>query len=217
MISKIKYFIVNKLPFFSNILQFVYSIFRQQMSKVYIKRMLKIKKEIFLEIGSGEKRGINGWATIDVVNKCDIFWDLRKGIPFPENSVAKVYSSHLFEHLSFSEGQNLLSNCMRVLKPGGYFSICVPNAKLYIKAYLSQDSLDESFFRYKPALNHTTKIDYVNYMAYMDGHHKYMFDKENLIYLLKSAGFSTVRSREFDPNLDLEERDFESIYAEAIK
>lgn len=70
---------------------------------------------------------------------------------------------------------------------------------------------------YRPAFNNTTKIDYVNYMAYMDGHHKYMFDEENLLFILKSAGFRNVRLREFSIDLDHKERDFESIYGEAEK
>jgi hypothetical protein len=51
----------------------------------------------------------------------------------------------------------------------------------------------------------------------MDGHHNYMFDEENLIYILKSKGMRNVRVREFNPSLDLKVRDFESIYAEAEK
>ena len=54
-------------------------------------------------------------------------------------------------------------------------------------------------------------------MAYMDGHHKYMFDEENLIHILKSKGFKNVHQRRFDPEIDRKERDFESIYAEATK
>jgi hypothetical protein len=54
-------------------------------------------------------------------------------------------------------------------------------------------------------------------MAYMDGQHKYMFDEENLIFILKSKGFRNVKLRQFDPTLDLKERDYESIYAEGEK
>lgn len=80
------------------------------------------------------------------------------------------------------------------------------------------DSLDRKhFFGYKPAYNNTTKIDYINYTAYMDGHHKYMFDEENLIYILESSGFRYAHLRAFEPNIDRKERDFESIYAEAEK
>ena len=120
---------------------------------------------------------------------------------------------------SFKQGQRFLDECLRVLRPGGKFSICVPNARIYIEAYLRNVDLNEILLSnmYKPAYNHTTRIDYVNYMAYMDGHHKYMFDEENRIYILKSKGMRNVRLREFNPSLDLKERDFESIYAEAEK
>jgi hypothetical protein len=51
----------------------------------------------------------------------------------------------------------------------------------------------------------------------MDGHHSYMFDEENLLEVLKKAGFSNVALRYFDKGLDLESRDFQSIYVEAEK
>jgi predicted SAM-dependent methyltransferase len=187
------------------------------IAKRNISRFLKGKKEIFLEVGAGDKKGKNGWLTIDMTKNCDIFWDLRKGIPFPKDSISKIYSSHFLEHLSFKEGQKFLDECLRVLVPGGIFSICVPNARIYIEAYINYDLDQNQFFEYKPAYNNTTKIDYVNYMAYMDGHHKYMFDEDNLIYILSSNGFKHPHQRKFDPDIDLKERDFESIYAEAMK
>jgi len=191
---------------------------KHQLSKYRIRRLLKGKNKIYIEVGAGDKKGENGWITIDVTKNCDVYWDLRKGLPFPDGSISKIYSSHFFEHLSFKEGQKFLNECLRVLVPGGNFSICVPNARIYIETYLKSDHLDRNyFFGYKPAYNNTTKIDYVNYVAYMDGHHKYMFDEENLIYILKTKGFRNVHIREFDPNLDSKCRDFESIYAEAEK
>jgi predicted SAM-dependent methyltransferase len=190
---------------------------RYEMSKRYIGRLLREKKPLLIEVGAGDKKGKNGWITIDMTKNCDIYWDLRKGMPFPDDSVTKLYSSHFFEHLSFREGQEFLSECLRVLIPGGNFSICVPNARIYIEAYLNSTLDSNRFFGYKPAYNNTTKIDYVNYTAYMDGHHKYMFDEENLIHILKRSGFKNARLRKFDPTNDLEERDFESIYAEAEK
>jgi hypothetical protein len=44
-----------------------------------------------------------------------------------------------------------------------------------------------------------------------------MFDEANLLKVLESAGFRNARPREFDPALDMESRDYESIYAEAEK
>ena len=191
--------------------------FKHKMSKLKIRRLLINQKDILLEVGAGNKKGCNGWLTIDMTRRCDLFWDLRKGIPFPDESVSKIYSSHFFEHLTFKDGQRFLDECLRVLLPGGTFSICVPNARLYIEAYLKSELDTDVFFGFKPAYNNTTKIDYVNYTAYSDGQHKYMFDEENLIHILNEKGMKNVRLREFDQNLDSKVRDFESIYAAAEK
>lgn len=188
------------------------SFYRHTLSKQKIKHILRQGKEVYLEMGSDQK-GSNGWLTIDLTKSCDIFWDLRRGIPFPNESISKIYSSHFFEHLTFQEGQILLDKCLRVLISGGTFSICVPNARIYIEAYLKSELDFNKFCRHKPAYNKTTKIDYLNYIAYMDGDHKYMFDEENLLHILELKGMKNVRLREFDPNLDLEKRRFESIYA----
>ena len=60
-------------------------------------------------------------------------------------------------------------------------------------------------------------IDQLNYAAYMKDQHKYLFDEENLVNTLKKAGFSRVKLRDFDSSIDRLERDYESIYAHAIK
>ena len=60
-------------------------------------------------------------------------------------------------------------------------------------------------------------IDYVNHIAYMNGHHKHMFDEESLLFLLHDCGFREVRARAFDKDSDRKERDLSSLYAEARK
>jgi hypothetical protein len=51
----------------------------------------------------------------------------------------------------------------------------------------------------------------------MGGQHKHLWDEENLIAIIRAAGFEKVVLREFDPSLDKPERNHESIYALAIK
>jgi len=191
---------------------------RHWRSKRKIRRLLKERSRISVEVGGGDRSGKGEWITIDVTKNSDLYWDLRRGIPFPDESLHKIYSSHFFEHLSFDEIQGFLDECKRVLVPNGEFLICVPNARIYIDAYSKGQSLDANrYFGYTPAYNHTTRIDYVNYTAYMKGAHKYMFDEENVVFILRAKGFRNVRLREFDPHLDLQARDFESIYAQAEK
>jgi len=56
-------------------------------------------------------------------------------------------------------------------------------------------------------------MDQVNYIAYMDQLHKYMFDSENLVKTLSLAPFTKVSLRDFDESVDLIifEGDFEDI------
>jgi len=180
-------------------------------------RALSKQEQVYLELGSGAKKGANGWTTIDV-SGADISHDLRFGIPLPNNSVDRIYTSHMFEHIPYKSLLVFIKECFRVLKPGGELSVCVPNAGYYIRAYINRERFQPVKKGYEPAIVDTgSYIDQVNYIAYMDELHKYMFDDENLINTLKHAPFKDVRLREFDDTLDLESRDFQSIYALAIK
>jgi predicted SAM-dependent methyltransferase len=193
--------------------------FLYKKTKRKITRIADAVKDIKLEIGAGGKKGKNGWLTMDLTELCDLPWDLRNGIPFPDASLSVIYSSHFFEHLSFQETKKLITECRRVLKEGGIFSICVPNARPYLEAYTRGDKafLEKQPSYYQPAYNNTTIIDLVNYVAYMDGQHKYMFDENNLLHILSSNGLKEVKIREFDAEVDMPERRHESIYAQGIK
>lgn len=190
---------------------------KRHRSKGAISQLASREEPLRLDIGSGGRHGKNGWITVDTVNGCDLYWDLREGIPFPDDSVASIYSSHLFEHLTYHDGQALMRECYRVLEPGGEFSIAVPDARIYVEGYLGIRDIPQEFFGWTPAFNGTTPIDALNYVAYMGGEHKYLFDQENLVHRLASAGFHHARAREFDPTLDLPERQYESIYAIGFK
>ncbi len=58
----------------------------------------------------------------------DIQRDLRRGIPFDDNSVDGIYSAHCFEHLMGADLMFLIEECYRVSKPGAGWSIIVPDA-----------------------------------------------------------------------------------------
>jgi len=179
---------------------------------------LKKSKKIFLEIGSGEKKGKNGWVTVDMYG-ADIIHDLKKGIPLSDASVDEIYASHVLEHISFKDLIVLLHEIYRVLKKNGKFSVCVPDASLYIKSYVNkQNFLSKRIFFYQPAVIDTGSLmDQINYIAYMDQEHKYLFDKQNLVNTLKKIPFKKVELRTFDESIDIKSRNFESIYAIAIK
>lgn len=207
---------LQKFPLIYSILKFVY-IKAGQIFSLYKWKRLNFKREIFLELGSGPKKGKNGWVTIDLWG-ADINHDLRKGIPLNDNSIDKIYTSHMFEHIPFKELKIFIIECFRVLKVGGELSVSVPNARLYINSYVKKENFRDPKNMYHPAIINTGSwIDQLNYIAYLDGLHHYMFDEENLINTLKLAPFSKVNLRNYDDNLDKSKRKLESIYASAIK
>lgn len=214
--SRFRTVIREKLPFTTDMYEFAIAKRRMFPSKKKFAMLVQSAKPILLDLG-GADPGKGAWTSVDMTRQCDIYWDLRLPIPLPSGSVSKIYSSHLFEHLTYEQGQALLRESVRLLKSGGTFSICVPNARIYIEHYLGINPVPTEYFGWEPAFNGTTAIDAINYVAYMDGEHKYMFDQENLLHILTSAGFEEVTEREFDSETDRPERDYESLYAIGTK
>jgi len=208
--------LIKRSKFLTLILKSSYFKIKEFHTKIRVKKIIKEEREIKIDVGGGDFKR-DGWFTLDLNYQSDLVWDLRKRLPFPNNSVDYIYTSHTLEHFYFKEIIFLLKECYRVLKPGGILRIAVPNARIYINAYYENKELPSHFFGYKPAFNNTTKIDYINYISYMDGHHKYLFDEENLKYLVEYSGFKNVKIVEFDESVDLFERKHQSIYCVAYK
>lgn len=64
--------------------------------------------------------------------------DLRLGLPFPDASIASIYSEHLVEHLPPDGLRALMEECYRVLSPGGVMRISTPDLAKYLRGYVAQ-------------------------------------------------------------------------------
>lgn len=190
---------------------------RSPLSRLRACRLLARGGELKLEIGSGPVAGRDGWVTLDLVAGADVYWDLQRGLPFPDGSATLIYSSHTLEHFAYRDLMALLRECRRVLRPGGEISACVPNAGLYLRAYTDPDSFDRSHLGFQPAVYSDLPIDIANYMAYMNGDHRHMFDEQNLVRVLQDAGFVDCRLRPWDAARDPAERRHESLCARGMK
>jgi len=58
----------------------------------------------------------------------DVRWDIRYGIPFPDNSVDEIFTSHFVEHLTETEIMMLWVEMLRICKPGARIEIRCPHA-----------------------------------------------------------------------------------------
>jgi predicted SAM-dependent methyltransferase len=63
--------------------------------------------------------------------------DFINGIPLADGSAACVYHSHILEHLPRPVGRRFLAECRRVLAPGGYVRIVVPDLERAARDYLA--------------------------------------------------------------------------------
>lgn len=81
------------------------------------------------------------WVNIDARTDvgADMVLDARNLTPFPDNSVYKIVSIHMLEHLPRHDAPKALAEWYRVLSPGGELRLEVPNFDLTIKEYLAGD------------------------------------------------------------------------------
>lgn len=99
------------------------------------------KKAKLLNVGCG-RRFHSSWTNIDLESYTPSVTqhDITQGLPFLDNHFDAVYHSHVLEHLDPRDGEKLLSECYRVLRPGGVLRIVVPNLEQIATLYLNYHS-----------------------------------------------------------------------------
>jgi SAM-dependent methyltransferase len=179
---------------------------------------------------------------------CDVGWagkvlphNLRKPLPFENDSLYAIYGSHVLEHLYLDQAGNLLKECFRTLEPGGILRLVVPDLRLLVSAYLKHETVKKLV---RPA--NVTRADELNqrlllrtpcapagnilyklYTALTNFHsHKWMYDVKSLVWHISKAGFVEVGQKELwisnIPGIKMIERresfeDDNGICVEAVK
>lgn len=87
---------------------------------------------IKLNIGAGGS-DLPGFIPVDIKQGIDASGKL----PYDDNSVAEIYSSHCLEHIHHSLHIQTLREWVRVLKPGGRIRIAVPDFDMIFQQYLA--------------------------------------------------------------------------------
>lgn len=78
------------------------------------------------------------WINIDINPHSEFVKRINvlEGLPFPDNSMDVVYSSHFLEHLTKEQAKFVLKEFYRVLKPNGILRIVVPDLENICREYL---------------------------------------------------------------------------------
>jgi predicted SAM-dependent methyltransferase len=93
----------------------------------------------YLNLGCGYHYSMEPeWTNLDFVSTGlgVIAHNLLNGIPFTNEHFDLVYHSHVLEHFSKADGEKLIAECFRVLKPGGVIRIAVPDLETITRNYL---------------------------------------------------------------------------------
>jgi SAM-dependent methyltransferase len=146
-------------------------------------------------------------------------------IPYADNSVEVVYSSHMIEHLDRDEAKAFLLEVRRILQPGGVIRLAAPDLARFVQNYLVSGDAD-GFVQGTNMGQARPRGVFPRLKSALTGprHHLWMYDGPSLAKLLHDAGFTEVsvmpEGKTHIPapgSLDLAERAEESVYVEAIQ
>jgi predicted SAM-dependent methyltransferase len=145
-------------------------------------------------------------------------------LPFRSGSVDMVYSSHMLEHLDREQAREFLAEAHRVLRPGGWIRIVVPDLERYVREYQEDGNADALIENLRLAMSKERGRERLIQQIVGFRGHRWMYDSISLTKLLASCGFRDAAV--IDPgetkipdlgDLDLRERSDDSIYCEARK
>lgn len=172
------------------------------------------KTVIGLNVGSGQRPFVDAnreirWVNIDSQYRWnpDLVADGAK-LPYEDASVDYFILHHVLEHFGCGEGEKLIKEAFRVLKPGGSLLVFVPDLLALAQRWLAGGL--------------TTQIYVTNlYGAYMGDEadrHKWGFDWLSLDEFLSQLAWTQVKGFNWRhiPGADIA-KDFWILGAEAVK
>jgi len=156
-----------------------------------------------LHFGCGQNI-LSGWDNLDLPG-CDT----RKPLTYSNNSIDFIFTEHMIEHLDEIDGFNFMSECFRILKPGGVLRISCPSIDGVIDVYQNWKNIDSEFtktFRNRTHfINHVCYGESIHYNArmftidnkihqYNNGAewHRFLYDKEDFLEKLTNIGFTNI-------------------------
>jgi predicted SAM-dependent methyltransferase len=155
----------------------------------------------------------------------DICCDITRALPLEDGYVAGVFTEHCLEHISFKAALAVLGEFHRVMQPGAYARIIIPDFEVYLDQYIRFRNTGQASMPYAgedPIAGIYTPMLSINRIFRGHGH-QFIYDFATLCAMLGQAGFIDIERRRFGDSrdqrllLDSPERAIESLYVEARK
>lgn len=151
--------------------------------------------------------------------------DVRKKLPFDNESIDFAYSSHMVEHLYRKDAVSFLTEVHRILKVGGRIRLVLPDLEKLIELY--NQTKDADNFMKSSLLFEFEESNLFNKLKMFflgPRRHQWMYNSKSLITLIEAIGFKEIVSlnpgeTETDDigSLNLFEGGVSSIFIEAVK
>ncbi len=187
---------------------------------VWVAKFPRVRRLLYQ---SGWLKGAQGSADWSGVT-----WkDVTRGLPFADDSVEKIYSSHFLEHIPEKKGKHVVGECFRVLRPGGRMRLVVPDLLFHAERYVEKTRA--LLAQKKLTMDRSAHDEFLDTVAgnyFRKGrkgaHHCYMYDLPTLVNLLREAGFQAIEHCAYREGSDselyeLDSRPLESLHLEVEK
>lgn len=150
-----------------------------------------------LHIGCGQNQ-LSSWLNADYfpLSKEVLHLDATQRFPFDDDIFDYAYSEHMIEHISYTDGLKMLSECYRVLQPSGRIRISTPDLAFLVGLYNKDKSpLQKNYIKwssqtYKGVLKDNETFVINNFVR--DWGHTFIYDESTLKEAMIYAGFTDI-------------------------
>jgi predicted SAM-dependent methyltransferase len=147
-----------------------------------------------IEVGCGTKPTKPGFLTNDIrdvpgVDFVCTAWELDRHVD--HYTVEHIFSRHFFEHLTFEQGEYVMSMWYKLLKPNAICEMIVPNITFHIDQWINRRT-DKELQQAKAGLWGWQNDQFEDTWPV----HKSGYDSETLVQLYTKHGYTKVKSLE---------------------
>ena len=183
---------------------------------------LRIRKNVLLRFMARYLLSSERLLSVQSLPENILVYDLRKGIPFEDNSVDVVFNSHLIEHIDRNAVPDFITEIYRVLKKDGILRIVFPDMETLCARYiehihlcanesaipLHEKYIDDIIGQIARTESHTTSLQpriirklenvFLGDARKRGESHRWMYDRVTISNILHKIGFSRVYVSKFN-------------------
>lgn len=109
----------------------------------------------------------------------------------PAESCQYIYNEHFLEHLPVPTAIAFLTECHRLLRPGGVLRVAMPHVAASVHRYLREDWKNDPAIEKYGLTWIQTRAEMIN-VSFRYWGHQWLYDEEELERRLREAGFGKL-------------------------